>query len=286
MTAVGSTPALLSTGVPALDHLLGGGLPVGGLTLVYGPSGSGKSVLAHQLCRARPNAARYLLAGALPPDAVASRHAEPRPAYLRLSVAPPEGDHEALHRQLGEAYSGRGLELVIVDTLEGLWVGEPPEVLATLCRLVELCWEQRTVTVALASPQFVANSGVLLTSAACCLMELERGDGLRGRRLRVHKLEGRSYGPGDHPFTIGPLGLKFDSGVPAPTDCAALSSLGARILNAFRTSRRATPSELAALLGHETEAIESALDQLACQGYLAAEQSPDGQLYYSVPRPS
>lgn len=47
--ATGATawpPKRLSVGVPALDEMLGGGLPVGYSLLVAGPSGSGKSILA------------------------------------------------------------------------------------------------------------------------------------------------------------------------------------------------------------------------------------------------
>lgn len=43
------TPQLrLSTGVPALDEMMGGGVPVGYTLLIAGPSGSGKTVLSNQ----------------------------------------------------------------------------------------------------------------------------------------------------------------------------------------------------------------------------------------------
>jgi circadian clock protein KaiC len=45
-------------GVPALDDMLGGGLPRGYSLLVAGPSGSGKSILAASSCRGRARAAR------------------------------------------------------------------------------------------------------------------------------------------------------------------------------------------------------------------------------------
>jgi len=40
----------LSTGIPALDTVLGGGLPVGSLIVVAGAPGTGKTILAQQIC--------------------------------------------------------------------------------------------------------------------------------------------------------------------------------------------------------------------------------------------
>src|SRR5664279_1281341 len=39
----------LKTGVPGLDHLLGGGLPEFSFNLIAGTPGSGKTTLAHQI---------------------------------------------------------------------------------------------------------------------------------------------------------------------------------------------------------------------------------------------
>ncbi|GAC1507425.1 MAG: ATPase domain-containing protein [Candidatus Dormibacteraceae bacterium] len=40
----------LSTGIPRLDTVLGGGLPVGSLTVIAGAPGTGKTILAQQIC--------------------------------------------------------------------------------------------------------------------------------------------------------------------------------------------------------------------------------------------
>jgi circadian clock protein KaiC len=41
---------LIQTGIPGLDRVLNGGLPIGALLLVVGSPGTGKTVLAHQTC--------------------------------------------------------------------------------------------------------------------------------------------------------------------------------------------------------------------------------------------
>src|SRR5674476_1088532 len=45
----------LKTGVPGLDHLLGGGLPEFSFNLIAGAPGSGKTTLAHQIMFALAN---------------------------------------------------------------------------------------------------------------------------------------------------------------------------------------------------------------------------------------
>lgn len=45
-----STVQRLSTGIPSLDIVLGGGLPVGSLTVLAGVPGTGKTILAQQIC--------------------------------------------------------------------------------------------------------------------------------------------------------------------------------------------------------------------------------------------
>jgi len=43
-------PSRITTGIPGLDRILEGGLLVGGVYLVQGPPGSGKTILGNQLC--------------------------------------------------------------------------------------------------------------------------------------------------------------------------------------------------------------------------------------------
>ncbi len=49
MTNTHNRPAAIQTGNPELDSKIGGGLPIGSLTLIEGTSGAGKSVLTQQI---------------------------------------------------------------------------------------------------------------------------------------------------------------------------------------------------------------------------------------------
>src|SRR5262245_53747221 len=62
MSAIRDTPfTRLSTGVPGLDEVLGGGLPEYSFNLIAGEPGSGKTTLAHQIMFASATGARRAL---------------------------------------------------------------------------------------------------------------------------------------------------------------------------------------------------------------------------------
>lgn len=52
------TPLLDPTGVPNLDHVVGGGIPRGSLVIIVGPPGSGKTTLANQMAFAAARTGR------------------------------------------------------------------------------------------------------------------------------------------------------------------------------------------------------------------------------------
>ncbi|HEV2593366.1 MAG TPA: ATPase domain-containing protein, partial [Gaiellaceae bacterium] len=69
----------LSTGDAGLDDVLGGGLPTGSLIVLGGPPGSGKTILAQQICFANATSehkALYYTTWSEPHDKMV-RHLEP-----------------------------------------------------------------------------------------------------------------------------------------------------------------------------------------------------------------
>ncbi|MGH3048768.1 MAG: RAD55 family ATPase, partial [Gaiellaceae bacterium] len=69
----------LPTGAAGLDIVLGGGLPAGSLVIVAGPPGSGKTILAQQICFANATSERralYYTTWSEPHDKL-MRHLEP-----------------------------------------------------------------------------------------------------------------------------------------------------------------------------------------------------------------
>jgi len=53
--------AVISTGVPGLDTVLGGGLMEGGLYLVEGIAGAGKTIMSSQMCFHQVRAGKKVL---------------------------------------------------------------------------------------------------------------------------------------------------------------------------------------------------------------------------------
>jgi circadian clock protein KaiC len=100
--------ARLSTGVPALDTMLGGGIPAGSSLLVAGPSGSGKTVLSMQ----------FMVEGVKHHEAGLLAVFEKRPSdYLKSS---PLGDEVARAIQAGSLHLLylRPLDLSLDETMQ------------------------------------------------------------------------------------------------------------------------------------------------------------------------
>jgi circadian clock protein KaiC len=142
----------LSTGIPRLNEMTGGGIPAGDVVLVAGPVGSGKSVLAHHFIAAgvkegepgviamfdeRPQQVIHRSLGFRMDMEQMVREGKLGFVYLRpTDLTPAEMLYEIL-----EAVERVGAQRVAIDSLAGLEVALAPtfrqEFRESLCRLVE-----------------------------------------------------------------------------------------------------------------------------------------------------
>jgi circadian clock protein KaiC len=221
-----------ATGIPGLDEITGGGLPRGRPTLICGPAGSGKTMLA----------AEFLVHGAVnygEPGVfmMFEESAEELAQNLRsLGVdldrlqrqkkiaidhvhierneiqETGEYDLEGLFIRLDHAISSIGAKRVVLDTLEALFSGLPNHAVlrAELRRLFR--WlKDRGVTAVVTGErgeQTLTRFGLEEYVADCVIMLDHRiVDQVSTRRLRVVKYRGTAHGTNEYPFLIGTRGV-------------------------------------------------------------------------------
>jgi circadian clock protein KaiC len=221
------------TGIPGLDQITGGGLPLGRVTLVAGSAGAGKTLLglnflvegARQygdpgvLMTFEESAAKVALnvrslgfdldelqrSGLL---AVLAFRVDPSEM-----VAAGEFDFEPLFAILDDAISRVGAKRVVLDTIEVLFgaFGDDTIVRAELSRLMR--WlEERGVTVVLTGERGdstgLTRHGIEEYVTDCVIVLDHRVNAeISTRRLRVVKYRGSAHGTNEYPFLISARGF-------------------------------------------------------------------------------
>jgi circadian clock protein KaiC len=132
------TPEMVTSGVPELDTLLGGGLNRGTSTLVLGPAGSGKSSIAAQFAAAAAergeHAASFLfdegmhtyLSRASGLGREMSQHVEAGRMSLR-QIDPAELSPGEFAHYVRQAVERDGARVVVIDSLNGYMQAMPDE---------------------------------------------------------------------------------------------------------------------------------------------------------------
>lgn len=216
-------PPLFSTGLPALDRVLGGGIPTRQVLLIAGQPGSGKTLLASQVAFAQAErGVPVLLATAasephtkllesLQGFSFFNRDRVGREIFL-LSVYPwlRKGVREAREMLLSSIRERRA-RLLVVDGLRSLrdvWREEAPirEFLAEVG--VGLSSNDCTGLFTLeAAPERILELPEAATVDGVLTLGYERTGMARARRLEVVKVRGRSHLAGGHSASLGPSGF-------------------------------------------------------------------------------
>jgi circadian clock protein KaiC len=221
------------TGIPGLDQITGGGLPLGRVTLVAGSAGAGKTLLGLNFLVA--GARQYGDPGVLMTfeESAAKVALNVRSlgfdldelqrsgllAVLAFQVDPSEMvavgefDFEPLFAILDDAIRRVGAKRVVLDTIEVLFgaFGNDTIVRSELSRLMR--WlEERGVTVVLTGER---GNGSALTRHGIeeyvtdCVIVLDHrvSAEISTRRLRVVKYRGSAHGTNEYPFLISARGV-------------------------------------------------------------------------------
>jgi circadian clock protein KaiC len=216
---------LRTTGDAGLDAILGGGLPGGSLVVVAGAPGSGKTILAQQICFANAAADRrsvYYTTWSEPHEKLV-RHLRPfsffdeealgeRVEFVHLADLIAEGDGiDSAAAEILRKSVETSPAVIVVDSSKSLHdVVDPAHRRQAIYDLASKVSYSDALLVfvgeyALAEtrsePEFAVADGILL-------LEHEQRGPLDRRWLRVLKLRGADAAPGQHSFRIGPDGLR------------------------------------------------------------------------------
>jgi circadian clock protein KaiC len=220
------------TGISGLDEVTGGGLPRGRPTLVCGPAGCGKTLLAMEfLVRgitqfhepgvfvAFEESADDLIANvaSLGFD-LAQLEADGKLVIDHVNVAPGEMDDsgewdlEGLFLRLGAAIDTIGAKRVVIDTVENLFgaFSNTAILRAELSRL--FAWlKDRGITAVITGERgdgSLTRHGIEEYVSDCVIVLDHRvTEQTSTRRLRILKYRGSLHGTNEYPFLIGESGV-------------------------------------------------------------------------------
>ena len=218
---------VVSTGMPMLDTILGGGYWRGSCFLIPGVSGSGKTTLASTFVQAACARGEKVLFLAFEesPQAIIANMLSPgidlRPAYadgsLRFLTAPPEamGTEEHLFRALRTIHAFRP-QMVVVDALSAsLRMGDEQAAYEYAVRLLNICKAGGITCVVTSQLAREADEYALGTARLSSLVDAlillgfsERGRTLY-RTLLVQKARGVAHSHQYHEFQITSRGLSI-----------------------------------------------------------------------------
>lgn len=224
---------VLSTGTPALDRTLDGGIPAYSVSIIAGEPGSGKTILALQMLFALARQGKKCI--------YFTTLSEPAVKLIRYMQAFTFFDQSLIDKSVTFADLGNDIrslgvqhaleqvaqrieeelpDIVVIDSFKAVHdlIGDPATSRALIYDLVVHMagWGATTFLVGEYSseemgafPEFAIVDGIIYLSAPRREFSVER-------QIEVRKLRGAAYETGIHFFTIGNDGLTFYPRVKAP----------------------------------------------------------------------
>jgi circadian clock protein KaiC len=255
----------IGTGIADLDLILGGGLPLGSLVFIAGGSGTGKTILAQQICFANATAGRKALYYTMvsEPHTKLVQHLEQfeffdrdaigeRVDFIYLPGALPELGPEATPQQRGAALGTLVEEVVrasaqsersvvVIDGIKALrdyaemngfgFRGVAYDLASKVAHsnAILLFVGEYTAEEVAYAPEFAVADGILYLAD-------ETSGRFDQRWLRLLKMRGSDYLMGRHSFRIGAAGVevfpRFESLAPPRTQgMGGPSPLGIEVLD-------------------------------------------------------
>lgn len=218
----------LSTGISALDAVLGGGLPVGALIMLAGSPGTGKTILAQQICFSNGTPERkaiYYSTISEPPDKFIA-HLEAFDFFDRSALVERVefinlgdmllSDKDGLASMMNEIVRKCVKEnpaIVVVDSAKALrdYSDDSRSLRAAVYQLAARIAVTDTTLLFVgeygseeleSAPEFSLADGIFQ-------LVYEAHEPMDRRWLRVRKLRSSKHLSGKHPFTIGTAGIKL-----------------------------------------------------------------------------
>ena len=216
----------LTSGDASLDAVLGGGIPPGSLIVVAGPPGSGKTILAQQLCFAnatRERKALYYTTWSEPHDKLV-RHLEPfaffdadalgeRVEFVHLAdlMSDSAGGLAAVSDEILRRAFETKPAVIVIDSSKALHDVAQPEGFrravydlasrVAFSNAVLLFVGEYTPAETREAPEFAVADGIVQ-------LENESSGPIDRRWLRVLKMRGTEVSSGHHSFRIGASGFQ------------------------------------------------------------------------------
>lgn len=238
-----ATIDLLSTGVPGLDAVLGGGLPELSFNLVVGDPGTGKTTLVNQMIfsHATPEEPALYVTLAGEPPIKMLRYQQQFPFFDRERVGRAvhfvnledevsAGDLDAVLERIEEEVARVEPSLVAVDSLtslHGVVFGEGPDeggrnmrIFVRRLGMYLTRWEATTFLIGEFKDQSLPHSPIFTVADGIIRVSQTQHEDSIVRKLRVLKLRGRRELPGLHPFRITDEGVRVHPRIGTPVEDA------------------------------------------------------------------